>query len=198
MKQFTKRLISTVLAMILVLSTFAFSVTAASANLIASTEEESYMQGEEIVVTVYFPAAYNKLAALNLELNYDKAKLDYVGAKVGAGLKKALDAQPNGTAFSQNLKTPGKVVWVLAGSNNFDFNVVFATVTFKAKGSAANGPTTFDLKVTHAANSGYVDITSQVTVEDKTVEIIRDSVNDFEFTLNAYLKIGRASCRERV
>lgn len=185
MKKFTKRLISVVLAVILVLSTFAFSVTAASANLIASTKEESYMQGEEIVVTVYFSAAYSKAAALNLELNYDKAKLDYVDAKVGAGLKKALDAQPNGTAFSQNLKAPGKVVWVLAGSNNFDFNGVFATVTFKVKSSAANGPTTFDLNVTHAANSGYVDITSQVTVEDKTVEIIRDSVNDFEFTLNA-------------
>lgn len=185
MKQFTKRLISIVLAVILVLSTFAFSVTAASANLIASTKEESYMQGEEVVVTVYFPAAYSKLAALNLELNYDKAKLDYVDAKVGAGLKKALDAQPNGTAFSQNLKTPGKFVWVLAGSNNFDFNGVFATVTFKVKTSAANGPTTFDLNVTHAANSGYVDITSQVTVEDKTVEIVRDSVNDFEFQLNS-------------
>ena len=138
MKKFTKRLISVVLAVILVLSTFAFSVTAASANLIASTKEESYMQGEEIVVTVYFSAAYSKAAALNLELNYDKAKLDYVDAKVGAGLKKALDAQPNGTAFSQNLKAPGKVVWVLAGSNNFDFNGVFVTVTFKVKSSAAN------------------------------------------------------------
>ncbi len=143
------------------------------------------MQGEEVVVTVYFPAAYSKLAALNLELNYDKAKFDYVDAKVGAGLKKALDAQPNGSAFSQNLKEPGKVVWVLAGSNNFDFNGVFATVTFKVKTSAANGPTTFDLKVTHAANSGYVDVTSQVTVEDKNVEIVRDAVNDFEFKLNS-------------
>lgn len=185
MKKITKRIISLVMATLLVLSTFAFSVTAASSVLAVSTDKENCLQNENVVVTIYFPAAYNKVAALDLELNYDKAKLDFVDAEIGNGLKKALDAQPNGTAYSENVKTPGKVVWCLAGSNNFDFNGVFANVTFKVRKTAANGPTTFDLNVTSAANSGYVDVTSQVTVQDKTVEIVRDSVNDFVFELNA-------------
>lgn len=185
MKKITKRIISLVLATILVLSTFAFSVTAASAVLAVSTDKENCLQDETVVVTIYFPAAYNKVAALDFELNYDTTKLEFVKTEIGSGLKAALDAQPNGTAYSENVKVPGKLVWCLAGSNNFDFKGVFADVTFKVRRTAANGPTTLDLNVTSAANSGYVDITSQVTVQDKTVEIVRNSVNDFVFELNA-------------
>ncbi len=184
MKKFTKKLFSFVLVVALLMSMFAFSAYAVSADIAVSLDKESCLQGDTVVATVYFPTAYDKAAALDMELNYDKAKLEVVSTERGVGLKNALEAQVNGKVFSENATVPGKITWVLAGSNNFDFKGVFATVKFKVRNTAANGETAISLKVTSAANSGYVDITSQVTTQGAKLDIIRNSVNDFVFALN--------------
>lgn len=185
MKKATKKLISFALAAILVMSTFMFSAYAAPTTLAVSVDKESCLQGDSIVATIYFPGIYDKAAALDIELNYDKSKLEVVSTEKGVGLTKALNEQLNGKVFSENSSVPGKISWVLAGSNNFNFSGVFAVVTFKVRNTAGNGETLLDLNVTSAANSGYVDITDQVVTKDATVDIIRNSVNDFVFELNA-------------
>ncbi len=184
MKKITKRLFSFALVLALLMSMFAFSAYAVSADIAVSLDKESCLQGDTIAATVYFPTAYDSVAALDLELNYDKSKLEVVSTERGAGLQNALEAQVNGKVFSENATVPGKISWVLAGSNNFNFKGVFAVVKFKVRNTAANGETTISLKVTNAANSGYVDVTSQVTTQNAKLEIIRDSVNDFVFELN--------------
>lgn len=184
MKKVTKKLISFALVAIMLMSTFMFSAYAAPADLAVSVDKESCLQGDSIVATVYFPGIYDKAAALDIELIYDKTKLEVVETEKGVGLTKALDEQLNGKVYSENSSVPGKISWVLAGSNNFNFSGVFAVVTFKVRNTAGNGETKLDLNVTSAANSGYVDITSQVVTKDATIEIIRDSVKDFVFELN--------------
>lgn len=184
MKKFTKRLISFALALVLVLSTFAFSVSAASATIKVSVDKESALQGETIKATVYFPNVCDKAAALDMELTYDATKIDFVSLEKGVALKKAIEAQQNGSVYSEGTKTKGKIQWSIAGSNNYSFVGVFAVVTFKVRATAVNGPTNIDLAVKNAANSGYVDITSQISVENATVEIVRDSAKDFEYKLN--------------
>lgn len=185
MKKATKKLISFALAAILVLSTFMVSAYAAPVTLAVSVDKESCLQGDSIVATIYFPGIYDKAAALDVELNYDKSKLEVVKTEKGVGLTKALNEQLNGKVFSENSSVPGKISWVLAGSNNFNFSGVFAVVTFKVRNTAVNGETLLDLNITSAANSGYVDITDQVVTKDAKVDIIRNSVNDFVFELNA-------------
>ncbi len=184
MKKVTRRILSFALAAVLLMSTLVFSSSAASATMAVSVDKESCLQGDNIVATVYFTSTFDKAAALDVELNYDKSKLEFVSMDMGVGLDNALDEQLNGKVYSENADVPGKISWVLAGSNNFTFRGVFATVTFKVRKTAANGLTNIDLNVTNAANSGYVDITSQVTTAGATVEIIRNSVNDFVFELN--------------
>ena len=131
MKKVTKRLFSLALAVILLMSMFTFSSYAVSADIAVSVDKESCLQGDSIVATVYFPATYESAAALDFELNYDKAKLEIIDIERGVGLTNALNEQINGKVFSENSEIPGKVVWVLAGSNNFSFKGVFATVSFK-------------------------------------------------------------------
>ena len=78
MKKVTKRLFSLALAVILLMSMFTFSSYAVSADIAVSVDKESCLQGDSIVATVYFPATYESAAALDFELNYDKAKLEII------------------------------------------------------------------------------------------------------------------------
>lgn len=184
MKKFSKKLISFILAAVMIFSTLAVSSFAASADMVVSVDKESCLQGDSFTATVYFSGIYTKAAALDLELVYDKAKLEVVSVAKGAGLTKALNEQLNGTVFSSNEKVPGIIKWTLSGSNNFNFSGVFAVINFKVRSTAANGVADIKLQATNVANSGYVDITSDFTVKNTSVEIIRNSVNDFDFTLN--------------
>ena len=185
MKKLTKKVISFALAVVLILSTFAFSATAADVAIAVSLDKSSCMQGDTFVATIYFPAKFDKAAALDLELTYDQARVEFVKMEKGVGLNNALNAQLNGKVYSENAATPGKICWVLAGSNNFEFTGVFATVTFKVRDRATHGANDITLTVTNAANSGYVDITSQVVTRSASVEILRNISNDFEFQFDA-------------
>ncbi|MBQ8574979.1 MAG: leucine-rich repeat protein [Clostridia bacterium] len=184
MRKFTKRIFSAVLVLVLAFSMLTVIPSAAEASIAVSVNESSFLQGDTLVATVYFPSSINSVAALDLELKYDKTKLEFVSLEMGAGLDAALDGQINGKVYSENAKIPGIISWVLAGTNNFAFSGTFAIITFKVRNTAANGETVLDLEVTNAANSGYVEITSSVTAADAVVEIVRNSVNDFVFELN--------------
>lgn len=184
MKKFTKRILSAVLALILAFSVLTVVPFASQATLAVAVDKSSCLQGDTIVATIYFPSSYNNAAALDVELKYDRSKLEFVSLERGAGLESALDAQLNGKVYSEYTKNPGIISWVLAGSNNFEFSGTFAVITFKIRTTAANGNTTLDLEVTNASNSGYIDLTSSFVTSDAVVDIIRNSVNDFVFELN--------------
>ena len=184
MKMFSKKLVSFVLAVVMIFSTLAVTSFAATADMVVSVDKESCLQGDSFTATVYFPAAYSKAAALDLELTYDKAKLELVSVERGVGLVNALNEQLNGNVFSSNDKVPGVIKWTLSGSNNFNFKGVFAVINFKVRATATNGKADITLKATNVANSGYVDITSGFSIKSASVEIIRNSVNDFDFKLN--------------
>ncbi len=185
MKKFTKSVVSVLLALIMALSVLTVAPFAASADLAVSVDETSCLQGSLVTATIYFPASYNKAAALDVQLKYDRAKLEFVSMAKGASLEQALDDQINGAVYSEYSGNPGVITWVIAGSNNFSFNGAFAVVVFKVRDTAANGKTELNLEVTNAANSGYVDITSSVVTADAEIDIVRNSVNDFRFELNA-------------
>ena len=99
MKKLIKKVISFALAVVLVMSTFAFSAAAADVALAVSLDKSSCMQGDTFVATIYFPAKFEKAAALDLELTYDQTKVDFVKLEKGAGLNNALNAQLNGKVF---------------------------------------------------------------------------------------------------
>lgn len=184
MRKTTKRIVSMILAVVLAFSVFAVLPVAADATVAVKVDQVNCLQGDTVEATVYFPANCDRLASLDLQLKYDKAKLEFVSIKKGAGLENALDAQVNGKVYSEYTKTAGVVSWSLAGSNNFAFSGTFAVVTFKVRDTAANGKTTLDLVVNSAANSGYTDLTSSVVAADADIEIVRNSLKDFVFKLN--------------
>lgn len=184
MKKYTKKVISLVLAFVIALSSFAVVSFATEADMAVSVDKTRCLQGETLVATVYFPSEYGKAAAMDLELTYDKTKMELVDFEAGVGLKNAIAEQLNGNSYSVNTDVPGIVKWTMAGSNNFNFKGVFAVITFNVRKTAGNGVTKIDLKATNVANSGYVNITSAFKTAGAEVDIIRDSVNDFVFELN--------------
>ena len=185
MSKITKRIISAILALVLTFSVLTVMPFAANADIAVKAEQVTYLQGETFKATIYFPSKCNKVAALDLQLKYDKAKLELVSMEKGDGLEKAIDAQINGKVYSENSKTAGVISWTLAGTNNFDFSGDFAVITFKVRSTAANGKTTLDLVVNNAANSGYVDLTSSFAAADAEFDIVRNSINDIVFELNS-------------
>lgn len=158
---------------------------AASADMVVSVDSTSCLQEESVKATIYFPSTLDKAAALDVKLNYDPTVLELVSFEKGAGLNSALDAQLNGKVYSEFSEVPGVVSWSLAGSNNYVFRGVFAVVTFNVRKTAKNGVTLLDLEITDAANSGYVDITADITAQDASIEVVRNTVNDFVFELNS-------------
>lgn len=184
MKKSLKRILSMMLSAILVLGMLMTAPYAASADMAVSVDSTSCIQGESFVATIYFPSTFEDAAAMDIKLKYDPTVLELVSFEKGAGLKSALDAQLNGKVYSEFSEQAGVISWSLAGSNNYVFRGVFAVVTFNVRKTAKNGPTLLDLDITDAANSGYVDITSEVVAQDASVEIIRETINDFVFELN--------------
>lgn len=184
MKKSFKQILSVMLSAVLALGLLVTAPYAADADMVISVDSASCIQGESVTATIYFPSTLDKAAALDIELKYDPTVLELESLEKGAGLKNALDAQLNGKVYSEFCGTPGIVSWSLAGSNNYVFNGVFAVITFNVRTTAKNGATVLDLEITDASNSGYVDILENISVQDASIEIIRNTVNDFAFELN--------------
>lgn len=185
MSKITKRIISAILALVLTFSVLTVMPFAADADIALKADQVAYLQGETFEVTVYFPSDCDEIAALDLQLKYDKSKIEFVSLEQGDGLKSALNSQVNGKVYSESAKTAGVISWTLAGTNNFAFSGEFAVITFKVRSTAVNGKTTLDLVVNNAANSGYVDFTGSFVAADFELDIVRNSLNDFVFELNS-------------
>ncbi len=184
MKKFTKKFFSVLLSTVIALSVLTVAPFAATPDLAVSVEEAGYLQGSVITATIYFPTLYNKAAALDMKLEYDRTKLEFVSIEKGVGLQTALNQQTEGKVYSEYAGKAGEILWVVAGTNNFVFNGVFATVTFKVRDTALNGKTALDIEITNAATAGYVDITSSFVAQDAEFEILRNTVNDFDYKLS--------------
>lgn len=185
MKRICKRIISVLLTGILVFGTLCVYPFAVSADIAVRTSESSYVQGNDIVVEVYFPNSYEKVASLNMDLKYNSSKLEIVSVQKGSGLITAMREQENGSVMSEAHNSAGKISWALAGSNNYKFSGIFAIVTFRIKDAALKGNCQIELDVTNASNSGYVDMTSSVVTQGCSFEIIRDVINDMTIELNS-------------
>lgn len=185
MNKMFKKIVSVVLTLVLVMGVLAISPYAATANIAVKTDKESYLQGEKVTVTVYFPSELNTLASLDMNLTYDSTKLELVSVDSGKELDTALKAQVNGKAFSENHTQPGKILWAIAGTNNFNFKGTFATIVFNVKTKAAAGKSALTLAVTAAANSGYVSMVKNVTVQSGSFEIEKVAANDLVFERTA-------------
>lgn len=170
--------------LVLVIGTLSAGSFAATADIAVKTDRESYLQGDTVKAQVYIPGTLNKLAAMDLVLSYDSSKLQLVKVTDGEGLDNAINAQENGRVYSKSTKTIGKVKWSLAATSNFTFKGVFAEIEFTIKKSAPGGDCTLALSFTSAANSGYVDMKSSMTVNNVTFEIIKDAANDLIYEIS--------------
>ena len=180
-----KKLISVVLALVMMMSVVCITPSAATSNFVVKADRASYLQGEQVTARIYLPAPLNTVASLDMSLEYDTTKLEIVSVTDGADLKKAIDAQTNGKVYSEYHKIAGVVNWSLAATTNFDFRGTFATVVFNIRNSAPAGNCTLKLRIKSAANSGYVDMTKSIVTQDATFEIIKVAANELVYELTA-------------
>lgn len=183
MNRIIRKTVSVVMVIVLAFGVFAVNPFASESVIAVKTDRESYLQGETVTAEVYFPSAYGEIASLDLVLIFDTSKLEIVSVNSGAELDKALNEQTNGKVFSEGHSIPGFIRWGLAGSNNFSFRGTFAVVKFKVKAKALSGETELKLRVDNAANSGYVNKTSSVTVGKTAFEIVTVGANELAFEL---------------
>lgn len=179
-----KSVVSAILTAAIVFALFAVAPLAADADISVKADKASYLEGETVNVQVYFPKAFNKVAAMDFSLTYDRTKLDVVSVVPGKGLKDARNAQKNGDVYSESHKTPGSINWSLAATSNYDFKGVFAEITFEVRPTAGNGSCELALKVANAYNSGYVDVKSAFTVGQTGFTVAREAANSLAFALN--------------
>lgn len=185
MKSNFKRILSVVICALLLFSTLVVAPLASDADLAVALDRGNYLQGDTVTAQVYFPRSFDKVAALDLLLTYDSSKLSLDSLTMSEDFYDAYDAQINGKAFSVNYSKPGVVDWAVVGSNNFNFSGVFAEIQFTVKKNAAIGRSTISLTVEKAANSGYIDVTGDIAVENCVFIIKQDFYNDMTFILNA-------------
>lgn len=185
MKVSVKKILSVVLSVVLLACTLAAAPFAADADIAVSASREAFTQGETATAEIYFPKSFDRIAALDLQLKYDATKLELVNVTMTDDFQSALDAQINGKVYSMNYSNPGVIAWSMAGSNNFNFSGVFAELEFKVKTNAVPGECKLTLNVEKAANSGYVDVTKDVSVQDGAFTIERNVYNEMSFELNS-------------
>lgn len=187
MNKRVKSIISVVMALVLAIGILAVCPFAADDyDITVKTDRTAYLSGEPVTATVYFPKLYNKIASMDMVLNYDSAKLEVVDVTDGDGLESALRAQTNGRVYSENHKEAGKIKWSLAGTNNFSFTGNFAVITFKIRASASTSKettTTLSLDVIRAANSGYSAM--KVNYGKVTISITKPAPLDLKYELSA-------------
>lgn len=185
MKGLFRKVVAVIAVFALVFGFTAIAPSAASADIAVRLSKTSCIQGGEITAVVYFPNDYNKISSLDMSLVYDSSKLEFVSMKQSKELRKARDKQTNGEVYSEYAENPGKVNWCLAGGNNYEFTGAFSTIVFKVKSFADHGNCELSLKINHASNSGFVDMTSRVNASGASFNILRNSMNDMKLKLNS-------------
>ncbi len=176
-----KKVISLMLVFVLAVGIFAISPAAADADIAVKTDKEIYLQGETVTATVYFPSALSTVASMDMVLSYEASKLEIISVENGSELTSAIMSQTDGRAFSESHNTAGKVLWSLAGSNNFGFKGTFAVIEFYVKSKAVGGQSEISLAITNAANADRVKIKDRLTTQNALFEIKKVAANDLAF-----------------
>lgn len=143
-KTIFKRLLSVVLAFVLVFSVVSVGSFASSSTLFTMTDA-TVRQGEEFEISIKFArtisSGLNPTAALDISLEYNSEIYTPVSVTMGDGLKKALDKIQGNESnletnyiYSSSISNPGVVKWSLLtiGSFNFIKGEEFMKVRFKA------------------------------------------------------------------
>lgn len=185
MKDFLKKAVAIIAVFAMVFCLMSVAPMAASADIAMKLSTTSCAQDGEFTVQVYFPKQYKKVSSLDMSLIYDSKKLEFVSMSQGKDLRKARDKQTNGEVYSEYAGNPGRINWCLAGGNNYEFSGIFSTIVFKVKSYADHGNCDLELKINHASNSGFVDLTDEVQTSGASINLLRNSMNDMEFRLTA-------------
>jgi len=179
-----KNALSFIMAMIMVFSMLTIAPYAASDVVSLSTTAKNFKQGEKVVVTVKFNRNFESAAALDVSLKYDSTKLEVSSVTKGSAINKARDLQDD-DVYSETHSVKGEVRWVFAGTKNYQFSGVFATVEFVVSGRATSGTTAINFVVNDATSKDIVDVKSQLTSSPLEIKVERSAENDMRFKLNA-------------
>lgn len=192
-----KKILASVMVIILVFGTVSVGSAAADKLPLFTIDDINSRQGEEVTLNVKFDQTVtttsNQINSLDLALTFDKDVFEVISISKGAGLISALNALKDGNLgvdtggyiYSENAGTPGEVIWSLSSIDGFSFNKggVFAIVRVKIKNASnlENNPA-FTLTVTSAA----------MLSSDKKTQI--DRTNDFaSYTNNTNIELNLAT-----
>ena len=148
-----KKLLSTCMALILLLNLLSVATFATSPEAITMSKDKSdpLSVGDSVVITITIPAISEKLASAKVQLNFDKNAFELT-ATTGAPLPCTGDANWFTGVNIAGANTKGYVGWsdsTQMGSNALDCSSVRTlTATFKVKDTASTGDYTFALDTT--------------------------------------------------
>lgn len=190
------------MTVVMVLSLLTVSPFAASEVVKLSADAGSYKQGEKVTVKINFNSVFRSAAALDVCLKYDSSQLEIYSVTNGDAIKNARDKQSGNVydVFSESHSKPGEVKWVFAGSKNYEFKGLFATVVFTVGSNAKNGNTTLNFVVNDAVSAGFENVASSLTSNALTLGIVRSAESDMRFKstadgsayiITAYGSVGR-------
>ncbi len=152
-----KKIVSVVLAVLVVFSMFTFIATAAdTVSVTASADKTAVKVGDEVTVTVNL-SKNSSLGGLDLFLKYDKEVFEYVSHTQGADV-------PGEPMFNPNASKGFRFIYTLATKFNDNIGELF-TIKFKAK---AAGEATFAIEVVEAYFAVYEESTGQYTGTEAT------------------------------
>ena len=148
-----KKLLSTCMALILLLNLLSVATFATSPEAITMSKDTSdpLSVGDSVVITITIPAISEKLASAKVQLNFDKNAFELT-ATTGAPLPCTGDANWFAGVNIAGANTNGYVGWsdsTQMGSNALDCSSVrILTATFKVRNTASTGDYTFALDTT--------------------------------------------------
>ncbi len=161
-----KRVVSMVLAVVMIFGAVAVNSTAAAGSPLFEMNGAIIDYGEEFQLKITFARDINSsldpIAALDVSLEYNEKVYELVSTQVGDGLQKAFDLTGSGDtnleknySFSSGTEVAGVVKWSMFTINQFKFNKNedFAILTFKVKSiiDQDDPNLNFTIKVTSAA-----------------------------------------------
>ncbi len=164
-----KKILASVMALVLIIGTVSIGTAAANKLPLFTVDDVNSRQGEEVTLNIKVAQAVtktsNQINACDLALTFDKDVFEVLSISKGAGLVTALNALKEGNLgvdtggyiYSENAETPGEVIWSLSSIDGFTFTKgsLFAIVRVKIKNASnlENNPA-FTLTVTSAAKLG--------------------------------------------
>lgn len=174
-----KRFLSIILSVLIILSVFSFTISAANpVKLTLVSETDAVYAGDEFVVKLNI-SDNSKMSGAAIDINYDKTKLEYVSGAYGGILDSTAIMSIKDIAGEK-----GKVRFTyLSQSSEVTSKGVLVTLKFKALENAA-GNTELSISVENPGDFISLDLTRlSYTVENAKVKIVNsNSVSETDNT----------------